>query len=138
MAENEGPPIGLDGAKKAVAAALAEAKNTGWTMAAAVVDLGGHLVAFERMDGTQIGSAAVAVDKARSAALFRRPTKVFQDALAAGGEGLRFLKLRGAIPIEGGVPLVAGGRVVGALGLSGGASPEDGQCARAGASAFAS
>lgn len=138
MTEPDGPPIGADGAKKAIAAALAEAKKNGWTMAAAVVDPGGHLVAFERMDGTQTGSSAVAVDKARSAALFRRPTKAFQDVLAAGGEGLRVLKLRGAVPIEGGVPLVAGGRVVGALGLSGGSSPEDGQCARAGASAFAS
>ncbi len=137
MTQPDGPPIGVDSAKKAIAAALAEAKKNGWTMAAAVVDLGGHLVAFERMDGTQTGSAAVCVDKARSAALFRRPTKVFQDALAAGGEGLRFLKLQGAIPIEGGVPLLAGGRVAGALGLSGGASPEDGQCARAGASAVA-
>jgi glc operon protein GlcG len=137
MAETDGSPIGVDSAKKAIAAALAEAKKNGWTMAAAVVDLGGHLVAFERMDGTQTGSAAVCVDKARSAALFRRPTKVFQDAIAAGGEGLRFLKLRGAIPIEGGVPLAVGGRIVGALGLSGGASPEDGQCARAGASALA-
>jgi glc operon protein GlcG len=138
MAQLDGPPIGADDAKKAIAAALAEAKKNVWTMAAAVVDLGGHLVAFERMDGTQTGSAAVCLDKARSAALFRRPTKAFQDALAAGGEGLRFLKLRGAIPIEGGVPLVVGGRIVGALGLSGGASPEDGQCARAGAAAVAS
>lgn len=138
MAEPDGPPIEADAAKKAIAAALAEAKKNGWTMAAAVVDPGGHLVAFERMDGTQNGSAAVAVDKARSAALFRRPTKAFQDALAAGGEGLRILKLRDAIPIDGGVPLVASGRVVGALGLSGGASSEDGQCARAGAAAFAS
>jgi uncharacterized protein GlcG (DUF336 family) len=138
MTENDASTIGSNEAKKAIAAALAEAKKNGWTMAAAVVDPGGHLVAFEKMDGTQIGSAAVAVDKARSAALFRRPTKAFQDALAAGGEGLRFLKLRGAIPIDGGVPLVAAGRVVGALGLSGGASPEDGQCARAGASALTS
>ena len=138
MAQLDGPPIGPDDAKKAIAAALAEAKKSGWTMAAAVVDLGGHLVAFERMDGTQTGSVAVSQDKARSAALFRRPTKAFQDALAAGGEGLRFLKLRGAIPIDGGVPLVVGGRIVGALGLSGGASPEDGQCARAGAAAVAS
>jgi uncharacterized protein GlcG (DUF336 family) len=137
MAQHDGPTIDVDGAKKAIAAALAEAKKNGWTMAAAVVDTGGHLVAFERMDGTQTGSSAVCVDKARSAALFRRPTKAFQDMLAAGGEGLRVLKLRGAIPIDGGVPLLSGGRVVGALGLSGGASSEDGQCARAGASAFA-
>ena len=138
MAQLDGPPIGADDAKKAIAAALAEAKKNGWTMAAAVVDLGGALVAFERMDGTQTGSSAVCLDKARSAALFRRPTKAFQDMLAAGGEGLRVLKLRDAIPIDGGVPLVVGGRVAGAIGLSGGASSEDGQCARAGAAALAS
>ncbi|HTS03553.1 MAG TPA: heme-binding protein [Thermoanaerobaculia bacterium] len=138
MAQTDGPPVELESAKKAIAAALAEAKKNGWTMAAAVVDPGGHLIAFERMDGTQNGSARVCVDKARSAALFRRPTKAFQDALAAGGEGLRVLKLHGAIPIDGGVPLVVSGRVVGAIGLSGGQSSEDGQCARAGAAALGS
>ena len=86
------------------------------------------------MDGTQIGSVIVAQDKARSAALFKRPTKVFQDGVAGGGAGLRLLRLEGAVPVEGGVPLISAGKIVGAVGLSGGASDQDAQCAQAGAS----
>ena len=133
MPEPYGMPIGSDDAKKAAAAALAEARKNGWTMAAAVVDTGGHLVYFEKMDGTQTGSVAVAIDKARSAALFMRPTKAFQEMLAGGGDGLRAFGLEGAVPVEGGVPLVAVGKTIGAIGLSGGSSSQDGQCARAGA-----
>ncbi len=99
--------ISADDAKKAAAAALAEARKNGWTMAAAVVDTGGHLVYFEKMDGTQTGSVAVAMNKARSAALFMRPTKAFQEMLAGGGDGLRAFGLEGAVPVEGGVPLVS-------------------------------
>lgn len=130
-----GPPITLENARKAVAAALAEAARHEWAMAAAVVDPAGILVCFEKMDDTQAGSAQVALDKARSAALFKRPTKAFQDVLAAGGEGLRVLRLTGAIPVDGGVPLIIQGKIVGAVGVSGGASDQDGQCARAGADA---
>src|SRR5262245_11243429 len=86
-----GTPIGVDAAKRAAAAAIAEAKKNNWTMAIAIVDPAGYLVYFEKMDGTQNGSVEIAQDKARSAALFKRPTKVFQDGLAAGGVGLRFL-----------------------------------------------
>jgi len=136
MPDPYGTPIGVENAKKTAAAALAEARRNGWTMAAAVVDTGGHLVYFEKMDGTQTGSVAVAIGKARSAALFLRPTKAFQDVLAGGGDGLRILGLEGAVPVEGGVPLVAEGTIVGAIGLSGGASSQDGQCARAGADAL--
>jgi glc operon protein GlcG len=136
MPDPYGTPIGSDNAKKAAAAALAEARRNGWTMAAAVTDTGGHLVYFEKMDGTQTGSVAVAIGKARSAALFMRPTKAFQDVLAGGGDGLRVLGLDGAVPVEGGVPLVVAGKIVGAIGLSGGASSQDGQCARAGADAL--
>jgi len=136
MPEPYGMPIGSDDAKKAAAAALAEARKNGWTMAAAVVDTGGHLVYFEKMDGTQTGSVAVAVSKARSAALFMRPTKAFQEMLAGGGDGLRAFGLEGAVPVEGGVPLVMNGKTVGAIGLSGGSSSQDGQCARAGAEAL--
>jgi glc operon protein GlcG len=131
-----GPPVSLEDAKKAAAAALAEASKNGWRMAAAIVDPSGTLVYFEKMDDTQNGSAVVAVDKARSAALFKRPTKAFQDALAGGGVGLRVLRLTGAIPIEGGLPLVVAGRIVGAIGLSGGTSEQDGQCATCGVSAL--
>ncbi len=133
MPDSGGSNIGVDDAKKAAAAAIAEARRNNWTMAAAVVDLGGHLVYFEKMDGTQTGSVAVSIGKARSAALFMRPTKAFQDVVAGGGDGLRMLALEGAVPVEGGVPLVLGGKIVGAIGVSGGASSQDGQCARAGA-----
>ena len=136
MPEPYGMPIGVEDAKKAASAALAEARRNGWTMAVAVVDTGSHLVCFEKMDGTQTGSVAVAIGKARSAALFLRPTKAFQDMLAAGGDSLRVLGLEGAVPVEGGVPLVSGGRTVGAIGLSGGTSAQDGHCARAGADAL--
>ena len=96
----------------------------------------GELVYFERMDDTQIGSVGVAVSKARSAARFKRPTKAFQDALAAGGEGLRILALEGAVPVDGGVPIVVGGKIVGAIGASGGTSAQDGQVAAAGVAAL--
>jgi glc operon protein GlcG len=128
-----GLPITIEHAKKVAAPALAEARRNNWTMAVAIVDAAGDLVYFEKMDATQNGSVDVAIDKARSAARFKRPTKAFQDALAAGGEGWRVLRLTGAVPIEGGVPLVQEGKIVGAIGVSGGTSPQDGQCANAGA-----
>ena len=131
-----GAPIGVDAAKKAAQAALAEGKKNGWTVAAAVVDAGGALVYFERIDGTQSGSSEVAQAKARSAALFKRSTKTFQDTLAGGGEGLRVLKLENAVPVEGGLPLIVSGKIVGAIGLSGGTSQQDGQCAQAGVDAL--
>jgi glc operon protein GlcG len=132
-----GMPISLETAKKVVVPALAEARTNNWTMAVAVVDTGGHLVYFEKMDGTQTGSVEVSIQKARSAALFKRPTKAFQDALAAGGEGLRVLRLEGAVPVDGGYPLVIDGKFVGAIGVSGGTSAQDGQCAKAAADAAA-
>jgi hypothetical protein len=88
--------ISLENAKKAAMPALAEATKNNWSMAVAVVDPAGNLVYYEKMDNTQLGSANVAIDKARSAALFKRPTKALQDALAAGGDGLRILRLQGA------------------------------------------
>jgi glc operon protein GlcG len=127
-----GFPITLDAAKKIAAGALAEARRNNWLMAVAIVDIAGDLVYFERCDGTQAGSTFVAIDKARSAARFKRPTKAFQDMLASGGEGMRVLGISGAVPVEGGVPIVDGGKVVGAIGVSGGTSAQDGQCARAG------
>jgi glc operon protein GlcG len=136
MPQPYGVAIGIEDAKRAAAAALAEAARNGWTMAAAVTDPGGELVYFEKMDGTQIASSRIAVNKARSATLFQRPTKAFQNMLAAGGEGLRVFGLEGAVPVDGGVPLVVDGRIVGAIGLSGAMSAQDGQCARAGAEAL--
>jgi len=136
MSTTYGPPITLDQARHAAAPAVAEARRNHWAMAIAIVDGAGHLVYFEKMDGTQIGSVDVAIDKARSAALFKRPTKAFQETLAAGGDGLRVLRLRNAIPVEGGIPLVVGDSIVGAIGVSGGTSQQDGQCAQAGADAL--
>ena len=128
-----GTSISLETAKKVAAPAIAEAAKNNWSMALAIVDPAGNLVYYEKMDNTQLGSANVANDKARSAALFKRPTKALQDALAAGGEGLRILRIQGAVPIEGGLPLVVDGKIVGAIGMSGGTSAQDGQCAKAGA-----
>src|SRR5437016_5051976 len=131
-----GQSIGVDAAKKAAAAASAEARKNGWFMAIAVVDPAGTLVYFEKADTTQLGSAPVAVGKARSAALYKRPTKAFQDGLEKGGANLRILALEGAVPVDGGVPLLVDGKLVGALGVSGDLAEHDGQCANAGAAAL--
>jgi uncharacterized protein GlcG (DUF336 family) len=128
-----GSPVSLETAKKVAVPAMAEARKNQWTMVVAIVDPAGDLVYFERMDDTQVGSVEVALSKARSAARFKRPTKAFQDALAAGGEGWRILALSGAVPVEGGLPLVSDGKIVGAIGVSGGTSAQDGQVAAAGA-----
>ena len=112
---------------------MAEAAKNNWTIAVAIVDPAGNLVYYEKMDNTQLGSANIALDKARTAALFKRPTKAFQDALAAGGEGLRILRLQGVTPVEGGFPLVIEGKIVGGIGVSGMASAQDAQCSKAGA-----
>ena len=125
-----GLPIAADLAKKIAPAALAEARKNGWTMAVAVVDTHGELVYFEKMDSTQLGSGTIAIAKARAAARFKRPTKMFQDMLATGGDQLRVLGLEGAVPVEGGFPLVMDGKIVGAVGVSGGTSPQDSQCAK--------
>ena len=131
-----GLSIMADQAKTIAAAAIAEAKKNQWTMAIAIVDTAGDLVYFERMDHTQVGSVDIAQAKARSAARFKRPTKAFQDALAAGGEGWRILSLEGAVAVEGGIPLMSGGKIVGAIGASGGTSQQDGVTASAGAAAL--
>jgi uncharacterized protein GlcG (DUF336 family) len=141
-----GPSVGSEAAKKAGVAALAEARKNGWTVAVAVVDTGGVLIYFERIDGTQNGSSHVAIEKARSSAEFKRPTKAFEDALAGpagtGNPGvpvgrLAVLGLPGAVPLEGGVPLIVDGKIIGAIGVSGATSQQDGQCARAGAETVA-
>jgi uncharacterized protein GlcG (DUF336 family) len=105
-------------------------------MAVAIVDTAGTLVYFEKMDDTQNGSAVVAIAKARSAALFKRATKDFQDSLAGGGAGLRMLALPGALPSEGGLPVIVEGKIAGGIGVSGGTSEQDGQCAKAGVAAL--
>jgi glc operon protein GlcG len=129
-----GNNITLDQARKVYAAAEAEAKKNNWPVAIAVVDTAGNLVLFQRLDNTQTASMKVAVDKAVSAAIYRRPTKVFQDGLAKGGENLRILSLTGASPVEGGLPIVQDGKIIGAIGVSGVTADQDGQIAKAGAS----
>jgi uncharacterized protein GlcG (DUF336 family) len=128
-----GAPIGLDAAKKVAAPAIAEALKNKWTVAVAIVDPAGVLVYYEKMDNTQVGSADIAIEKARTAARFKRPTKALQDALAAGGGGLRILGLRDLTPVEGGIPLLIDGKIVGAIGVSGMASDQDSECAKVGA-----
>lgn len=127
-----GANVSHEQARKAIAGAVAESRKLNLPMAITVVDNAGQLVAFERMDNTQTGSIGVSQDKAVSAAMYRRPTKVFQDALAAGGAGLRILTLRGANAVEGGVPLMTDGKIIGAIGVSGGSAEQDGVVAKAG------
>jgi uncharacterized protein GlcG (DUF336 family) len=131
-----GPSITIAQAKKVADAALAPARANGWTVVIAIVDPGGHLVYLEKLDQTQVGSVVIAEQKARSAAIFKRPSKMFQERLARGGDGLLVLRLAGAIPVEGGVPIVVEGKLIGALGVSGGSSSEDEACAVAGAAAL--
>jgi glc operon protein GlcG len=134
MPNRYGPNVRIDAARKVAAAATAEAKKNGWTVAVAVVDSAGDLVYFERIDETQAGSSVVAVEKARSAARFKRPTKAFEEALAGGRQAI--LGLPGAVPVEGGIPLLVDDRIVGAVGVSGATSQQDGTCAQAGVNAL--
>src|SRR5262245_39722495 len=129
-----GAPITLATAKKVMDAAEAEAMKNNWPLAIAIVDSGGHLVMLHKLDNTQYGSIRVAEDKARTALEFRRPTKVFEDGLAAGGIGLRVLT-SGLTAAEGGLPIVVEGKIIGAIGASGALSSQDAQAAKAGADA---
>ena len=131
-----GTPITLEQAKKVVAAAETESKKNNWNMVIIVLDSGANVVMLERMDNAQLGSIEAAKDKAYSAVLYRRPSKVFQDLLAQAGPNLRILKLSGADPVEGGIPIVVGGKIIGAIGVSGAASEQDAQVAKAGADAL--
>ena len=131
-----GAPISLDNAKKAAAATAAEARKNGWFMGIAVVDPNGDLIYFERMDNTQIGSINIALGKARTAAKFKRPSKVFQDLLAKGDNFTYLLGLEGAMPVQGGLPIVMDGKIVGAIGVSGATGDQDSQCAEAGLAAL--
>jgi glc operon protein GlcG len=130
-----GVPIGLEAAKKVMAAAEAEAVKNNWAMAIVILDSTGHMVMLHKLDNTQYGSLMAAEDKALSAINYRRPSKVFEDLVAQGGIGLRSLALRGASPLEGGIPIIVDGKVVGAIGVSGATSVQDGQVAKAGADA---
>ena len=131
-----GPSVDVGTAKKIAAVAIEEAQKNHWYMAVAIVDTSGTLIYYEKMDNTQTGSASVAIEKARTSSLYKRPTKAFQDMVAGGGAGLRILGLPSALPIEGGVPLILDDKVVGAVGVSGGISEQDGQCAQAAAASL--
>jgi uncharacterized protein GlcG (DUF336 family) len=127
-------PISLELAKQVVSRAESEALSNGWNMVIAVVDSSGHLVVLHKMDQAQYGSIPIAQAKAVTAVNFKRPTKIFEDAIAAGGLGLRLLATDGLCPLEGGIPLYSGGAIMGAIGVSGAQSTQDGQVAQAGAS----
>jgi glc operon protein GlcG len=134
-----GLPLTNAQAREAAAAALLEAKNNNWRMAIAVVGPDGELIYFEKMDGTQNASAALALRKARTSALFRRPSKAFADQFAAGNIGfMTFPDDARPIASEGGIPIIVNSKLVGAIGASGGTGPQDGVAAAAGATALKS
>jgi uncharacterized protein GlcG (DUF336 family) len=126
-----GDAISLENAKKILGAAEAFAKSKQWPVAIAIVDTGGNLVAFEKMDNTQVGSIEVALAKAKTANNFKRPTKAMEDALAGGGAGLRVLSVPGALPLEGGEPIYANGKIIGGIGVSGMQSGQDAEVVKA-------
>ena len=132
-----GPPVTLDQAKRAMAAAELEALKNSWQVAIAILDSGGNLVMFHKIDNTQLSAGEGAEGKARTALQFKRPSKALDDAIAAGGGGMRLLALKDITPLEGGIPLVANGAIVGAIGVSGALSAQDAQVARAGADTLA-
>jgi len=129
------PVLTLEDAKRIVAAAEAEAQRNGWRVVIAVVDDGGHLLYLQRSHDTQFGSVETAIQKARAAVAFQRPTKASEDAVLGGR--LIHLALPGVIPAEGGVPLEMDGVIVGGLGISGVRSFQDGQIAAVGVAALA-
>ena len=124
----------LDDAKKIAASAEAEAKRNEWPVVIVIVDDGGHLLYLQRLDNTQFGSISVAIEKARAAIAFRRPTKIWEENIAQGQ--LRYLNLPGTLPIEGGLPIIVKDQFVGAIGVSGVRSFQDAQVAQAGIDAL--
>jgi len=130
-----GAPMSLDTAKKAMAAAETEATANKWPVAIAILDTTGSLIMLQKLDNTQTGSVEIAIGKARTALDFRRPSKAMQDVVAGGGAGLRLLSVRNIMALEGGVPVIVDGKVVGAVGVSGATSEQDAQVATAGAAA---
>jgi glc operon protein GlcG len=130
-----GPAITLEQAKKVMAGAEAEATKNNWPVVIVILDSGGNLVMLHRLDNAQWGSVDIAKDKARSAVALRRPTKALQDAVAQGGANLRLLTI-GYSVLEGGIPIVADGKIIGSVGVSGVTSQQDAQIAQAGIDAM--
>lgn len=133
-----GFPITLARAKLVAEAAEAEAARNGWAMVIAIIDSGGNLAVLHKMDSANLGSLAIAQAKAQTAVDFRRPTKTYEDAVAAGGLGLRLLSADGICALEGGLPLVESDTIVGAIGVSGATATQDAQVAAAGVKALSS
>ncbi len=131
-----GPPIGIENARKAMAAAEGEAVKNNWAVVIVIIDSGGHIVMLHRRDDVQLSSIELSQGKAKTALMFKRPSKVLDDAIASGGPGLRFLALKDIVPLEGGLPLMLDGKIVGAIGVSGVLSSQDAQIAKAGADAL--
>ena len=127
-----GPPIGIENARKIMAAAESEAAKNNWAVVITIIDSGGHVVMLHRRDDVQLSSIEIAQGKAKTALMFKRPSKVLDDAISGGGPGLRFLALKDILPLEGGVPILLDGKIVGAIGVSGVLSAQDSQIARAG------
>jgi glc operon protein GlcG len=132
-----GPPITLDQAKRAMAAAELEAAKNSWQVAITILDSGGNMIMFHRVDNAQLSATTVSEGKARTALEFKRPSKALDDAIAAGGAGMRLLALKAITPIEGGLPVIVDGKIIGAIGVSGSLSSQDAQVAKAGADALA-
>jgi glc operon protein GlcG len=131
-----GFPISLDDAKRVMAAAELEAAKNTWQVAITILDSGGNMVMFHKADNTQLASIGASEGKARTALTFKRPSKALDDAIAAGGAGLRLLAVKDITPLEGGIPILVDGRIVGAIGVSGALSSQDAQVAKAGADAL--
>ena len=130
-----GPPITLDQAKRAMAAAELEAAKNSWQVAITILDSGGNMIMFHRADNAQLSATTVSEGKARTALEFKRPSKALDDAIAAGGAGLRLLAVKDITPLEGGLPVMLDGKIIGAIGVSGALSSQDAQVARAGVAA---
>jgi glc operon protein GlcG len=128
-----GPPIGIEGARAVMAAAESEASKNNWSVVISIIDSGGNLVMLHRHNDVQLSSIEISQGKAKTALMFKRPSKVLDDAISSGGAGLRFLALKDIVPLEGGLPIVADGKIIGAIGVSGVLSSQDTQVARAGA-----
>ena len=131
-----GPPIGIENARKVMAAAEAEAVKNNWAVVIVIIDSGGHLVMLHRRDDVQLSSIEISQGKAKTSLMFKRPSKVLDDAISSGGPGLRFLALKDIVPLEGGLPLLLDGKIVGAIGVSGVLSSQDAQIARTGVEAL--
>ena len=132
-----GPAITLDDAKRAMAAAELEAAKNSWQVAITILDSGGNLVMFHKLDNAQLSAITTSEGKARTALEFKLPSKALDDAIAAGGAGMRLLALKDITPLQGGLLILVDGRILGAIGVSGTLSAQDEQVAKAGVDALA-